>query len=270
MTGIFLVIIFTQNIFSQDKELQYFADQYRWWGFTIKPLLYQKAQLNYQYGSHTFKTKNMPALNIGFEFNINPHKEWSFKTGLLFGYEPTYYFDFTIKKEDLLSYGFTEDLKTEPCTLEYLMPSLSVPISIELKRMLTTKTFFNVNIGLKFMIFPPAGEAITYSVIDETNNIGAEVFGSYADTSNNQFYQTNLQMGAGVYFLFDKMMIQTNIVYNKSFKDLFQGEFQFDNLDVSEPTRGYYKVSGDYIGLSATIYLKKRVKKNRKPLIFKR
>ncbi len=119
------------------------------------------------------------------------------------------------------------------------------------------------------MIFPPAEDGVSYWFHDEVNSVEAEVFASYVKTTDNDFFQTSLQMGAGVYFLFDKMMVHTNILYNKSFKDLFQGEFQFGYLDVSKPTRGYYTVSGDYLGLSATIYLKKRVKKERKPLIFK-
>lgn len=56
-------------------------------------------------------------------------------------------------------------------------------------------------------------------------------------------------------------MLQTNIVYNKTFKNLLVGEYQFGNLLVSEPTRGNYIVSGNFIGLSTTIYFKKRTKK---------
>lgn len=75
--------------------------------------------------------------------------------------------------------------------------------------------------------------------------------------STNPFY-TSGHLETSIYFKRKNFMLQTSLIYNKSFKSYRTGKYEFRNLEVSPDTRGLIDQSGDFMGLSLTVYFRKK------------
>lgn len=70
----------------------------------------------------------------------------------------------------------------------------------------------------------------------------------------------NGQIGVGMYFPFKGWMLRTNVYYNMAFQKLYEGQFEFANLEQSPDTSGNFSFKGDSFGIEFSIYLKKKKK----------
>lgn len=95
-------------------------------------------------------------------------------------------------------------------------------------------------------------------LVNENTNEAVEVYASYVKGINKLY--VDIQSSVGIYYKVGHFILNTSLVYNYGIKDKFIGEYQFGNLLVSEPTRGKLSVSGSYVGLSVSIYLRKKEK----------
>ena len=249
----FITSSFSQN--SKSNKLDIF-NSYSNWGYSLTPIVYNKASTTRNFGEIILNNKPMLSFQLGVKSHFRADRIWSFRTGLNLTLISFANLNFELKKEDVFSSfkGYETHIKDHG----YLF--LSVPLTIEYKKAVAKKVIFNSNIGLDIFYLTRSRNDLSIELISEELNEGREVFATYQETQDNQI-QASAVFSVGLYFLFDKCMIQTNIVYNKNFQNLLEGEYQFGNLFMSEPTRGDYFVSGDYIGLSTSIYFKKRKKK---------
>lgn len=160
--------------------------------------------------------------------------------------------NFELSQEDVYASfgGFKEYIK------EYSSVYISVPLNIEYRKKISNKLIFNSSVGLDISYITNSRDDISIQLSSDELNETREVFAAYFETQEKQF-QGALAFGAGFYIPLNKLMLQVNLIYNKSFKYLLEGEYQFGNLLVSEPTRGDYKISGDFFGLSTTVYMRK-------------
>ena len=71
----------------------------------------------------------------------------------------------------------------------------------------------------------------------------------------------NGQVGVGMYFPFKGWMLRTNVYYNLAFQKLYEGEFEFKNLQQSPDTSGKLSFKGNSFGIEFSIYLAKKKKK---------
>jgi len=101
MMGVFLIIVFTPEVFSQNVSEYHGLKKYRKWGIIIGPTLYNRATLEPQYGDYTFENKPMLGFNAGFEYDFYPDRKWSFITGLIVAMEPAYKIVYSLNEEDL-------------------------------------------------------------------------------------------------------------------------------------------------------------------------
>ena len=71
------------------------------------------------------------------------------------------------------------------------------------------------------------------------------------------FFST--EISTGFYVLFKHFMLQPEFRYSKSFRNTFSGTYIVENFKT-EPNnfKGSFSQSGDYWGVSLSIYIKKR------------
>jgi len=260
MMSILLVIV-SFNGMSQNnsKEFEVF-NNYGKWGYSLTPILYNKASITKDFGETILENKATLSFEIGVNYHFWRAKRWSLNTGINLNLLPAQNASFSLRKEDVHDSfnGFQEKVKS------YGHLNFSFPINAEFKMPINNNKFFNINTGVSFyyMLTRRRNESII-SLVNTGINETREVFGIYQVTQDNKL-QISAIFSAGLYIILKNYMIQTNLVYNKSFQNLWEGEYQFGNLLVSEPTRGNYTVSGDFIGISTTVYFKKRQKRKKK------
>jgi len=261
MMSILLIIVYSFSSKAQNNNSYEFEvfNEYSEWGYLLTPILYNKASITKDFGKTILENNATLSFQIGTNYHFWRAKQWSLNTGINLNLLPAQNASFSLKKEDVYDSfnGFQEKVKS------YGHLNLSFPINAEFKTPISNNKFFNINTGVSFyyMLTRRRNESIIRLVNTEINET-REVFGIYQVTQDNKL-QISAIFSAGLYIALKNYMIRTNLVYNKSFQNLWEGEYQFGNLLVSEPTRGNYTVSGDFIGLSITVYFKKRQKKKK-------
>lgn len=69
-------------------------------------------------------------------------------------------------------------------------------------------------------------------------------------------------VGTGLYYIMGKFLLKANLIYVMNFQKTISGEYQFANLFSSPDTRGYYDLSGNYLGLLVSLGWKKLINKD--------
>ncbi len=94
------------------------------------------------------------------------------------------------------------------------------------------------------------------TVVFANDDEAREVYGLRLTTQEFEYYGS-LVLGTGVLWTAKKFLLKTNVVYVMNFQPIMIGEYQFANLEISEPTRGDYTLSGNYLALSFTFHFNK-------------
>ena len=74
-------------------------------------------------------------------------------------------------------------------------------------------------------------------------------------------WYANAQFGVGMYFPFEGWMLRTNLYYNFALQELYEGTFEFKNLEQSPDTSGTFSFRGNSFGIEFSVYLAKKKKK---------
>lgn len=262
MVGLLLTIIFSSIMQAQSKTHYPILEKYRKWSIVAGPIIYRPASLTPQYGDYTFQNKPMLGFNAGILYDFHPDKKWSCIIGLGCAKEPVYHVKFTLKKEDIYDH-FYEDI-TDQMKM-YSMVSFSSPILLRLNIQLGKKTFLSFLTGLKATLFPHGEAEMTYATVNEDMSEIREVFGLRLESPKNMI-QGSFVAGTGFSYAMDKVLLKTNLIYVINFQNTISGEYLVSNLFVSPESRGYYDLSGDYLGLMLSISFKKGKKKNNEKL----
>lgn len=228
-------------------------------GFHLSGVLYKKADVDRQYGDYDINTHSSLSGRIGFDYAFNHQKNWSFRTGLYLDLIPFYNVEFEFKPEDLDFIDWDLEGSLDWKIKETNKFVFTIPFLIEGKLQMGKKLFFSAMGGFDFTILRPGRFDIGIAYSNDFND-RREVFAMYGESSDF-FISPSLRLSPGLYFVTKKALYQIQLTYKKSLVPYFKGEYQFGNLDVSEPKRGDYKLSGDFIGLGVTVFLKKRKKK---------
>jgi hypothetical protein len=217
------------------------------------PVLFDKATLSPQYGDLSFDNKPIIGFNAGFEYDFYPEKKWSLNTGLLIGLEPIYNLKVSIDIKDLYQ-TYESDVVVK--TRKYSIISFSTPILVRLNIQALRKLFLNFSTGLKVVYFPTGESELYITIVNEDDTESRQVFGLRLKSPENAF-QGSFVIGTGCSYVLDKVLLKANLVYVMNFQNTISGEYQFGNLFSSPPTRGYYNLSGNYLGLLFSASLKK-------------
>ena len=259
-TSIVALILNTSLIYSQkdtisivENEFKVFKD-YKRLGLNLSPRLYFKAKATSEFGSIDFPQHNGFGGGFGLDYVIRPAHRWSFRTGAHLNLLLFSKFSISIDKADLPSdFSINEKIQTNSPLI------FSIPAEVEYKYFLKDKVFLSLRGGLNFMFLQEGSFGISYSTQTE-DNLNVTFFELEATSPERKIYP-NLKFSPGLYFIYDTFMLQTSLVYQKNILNVLEGNYQFFNLEQSEPSGGTYKVSGDYIGLEFVFFLKKSRKK---------
>ena len=253
VAGVLLAIIFPVLSQAQNNVEYHILNKYRNWGVVVGPVLFNKASIVPQYGDYSFVNKQTLGYNFGVEYNFNQSRKWSFTTGLIVSKEPIYNLQFTIRKVDLYP-GHENDL-TERVKLNAIN-SFSSPLLLRLNIQASKKLFINATTGLKIMYFPSGSADMTITISNGDDTESRQVFGLKLESPENSF-QGSFVIGAGLSYALEKVLLKANFIYVMNFQNTISGEYQFGNLFTSQNTRGYYDLSGNYLGLQFSVSLKK-------------
>jgi len=253
MVGGILTIVFPLIIQAQPITEYPELNEYRKWGIIAGPVLYNKATITPQYGDYTFENKPILGFNAGIEYDFYPDAKWSFITGFYTAIEPVYNLQFTLKKTDIYNH-FDEDYTDQ--INSYSIVTFSSPLLLRLTIQSGNKSYVSFSTGLKAMYFPNGGADMVYAMTSQELSETREVFGLKLESPKNSF-QGSFVVGTGFSYAMDKVLLKANLIYVMNFQNTISGEYQFANLFTSPDTRGYYDLSGNYLGLLFSVSLKK-------------
>lgn len=251
--GLMLITASLKTAYSQEQKVYYELSKYSKWSLVVGPIVYNKAELTPQYGELTFKNKPMLGFNAGVMYDFYPDRKWSFQTGLLVAKEPIYSISYTIQHNDLY--------ETYPGNLideykSYALYTFSFPLFLRLNLQTGNNSFASFLIGLKAMYFPHGESEYVYAISDEQLSDYREIFGLKLESPENSF-QGSFVIGTGFSYALEKVLLKANLIYVMNFQNSISGEYQFANLFTSADTRGYYDLSGNYLGLLFSVSFKK-------------
>jgi hypothetical protein len=256
MVGILLTIVFHISSSAQIHDEYPRLEKYSKWSVNFGPTLYNKAEITPQYGEYSFTNKPIPSFTAGFEYDFYPERKWSVITGFLIAKEPIYNISYTIYNNDLLP-GSNGDLTNK--TKGYSLMTFSSPLMLRLNIQSSSKTYLSFLTGLKVMYFPKGSASFAQIISDEDTSESLEIFGLNLHSQEFSFYGSYI-IGTGFILALDKVLLKTNLIYVMNFHNTLEGEYQFGNLFESQPTRGNYELSGNYLSLSLSISIKKHKK----------
>lgn len=244
----FIILLFSFSMSLQaqwNKEFPVLG-QYWKWGITAGPTLFNKAEISPQFGSQSFDNKSTVSFNAGVDYTFFADRRWSFLTGLWVSQEPICNIDHPdfFWKEYVSSVNF------------------SIPLIAQMQMQVGKKVFLNLSAGYKAMYIAPGG--FDFSV-DGNPNIrddrDEQLFSLSLETPNNHIYGSAI-FGVGTALAMKPFLMKINLVYNLYFQNLVAGDYQFTDLTTNtRSTIGTYKMSGNYLGLMVSFYLKKPQKK---------
>ncbi len=188
----------------------------------------------------------------GILVNVYQTNNWNFKTGFIIKPQMiSTSINFTKEQTGFDSdYSFTthssgdDSILSIPLTVEYIIP---------------------INKQFKWMIAP----SITMSYYryfggDQLNSRRASIF-TIDDDRSDKTLHTSAEISTGFYILFRHFMLQPEFRYSKSFTTIKTGSFTTENFRTTpNSSTGSYKITGDYWGLSLSIFVKKRGKNKKR------
>jgi len=254
---LFLVILFDAASFAQNNKYYPELSKYSHWSVIAGPALYNKAKLYPEYGDYTFDNRPIWSFNAGFEYDFIPDGKWSFTTGIIVGYEPVYSIEYRIKSEDIYLEYLEDDVDEAKM---YAMPSFSFPLLARLNIQVNKIMFAFFTTGLRALYFPPGEASFSLTFSNSDQNESREVFGMRMVSPDNAF-QGSFEIGTGLIFPINKVLLKSRIIYVMNFQNIMEGEYLFDNMFVSPRSYGQYELSGNYLTVLVSVSLMKSKRK---------
>lgn len=250
-------LFFTTAVFCQKQSFPEFLE-YKKVGYTFSPVFARPAQFTHILGNVEINGNWTPTLSLGWNWAPKADREISFRYGVHLNVLPIFNLSYSLPDGDLPGFDdfFLDNRNYGPLYL-------SIPLQVELKKQLGSRLYYSAMGGVNIAWIPEGSvEVGAGAVIDELNE-EREFFELRSRTRKFPLYP-NLRLSMGLYFMWSKLLLQTNVVYQKSIPNYFTGEYLFDNLEISERTEGDYSFSGDFVGLEFIFFFKKSKKRLKK------
>ena len=254
MMSVVLIMAFLHPACAQEQKVYAGLAEYSKWSFVAGPVLYNKAGITPQYGNLTFENRNMPGFNAGVMYDFNPDRKWSFQTGLLVAKEPIYSIRYKIEHHDLFE-SYQGDLIDSYHS--YAIYTFSFPLLLRLNVQTGDHSYASFLTGLKAMYFPSGQQELTWAISSDELADYREIYGLKLESPENTM-QGSFVIGTGYSLARKKVLLKATLLYVMNFQNTITGEYQFANLFTSPDTRGYYNLSGNYLGLLFAISFKKK------------
>jgi hypothetical protein len=248
MVGILLTIIISDKLSAQTSvDLDKLA-RFSNWTYNIGPRFYQPASIKSFYGNSTFKNKIIPDYTVAILYDFKPDSAKGFVTGLEITTEPIYRIRIKFKKEDIFS-QFDSDVKL----LQHLYAIVSFSVPIMYRFSIPAENYLiNIMVGGRIMYFPNGTAYLGCSFTNEDGSLTKEVFGLKVETQEFPFY-AGFVLNAGYIIAKRKLLLKPSVTAVLNFPATMKGEYQFGNMFISEPSRGSYRLSGNYVSFNLGI-----------------
>lgn len=237
----FVVLFLLLSISLQGQWNKEFAilNQYQKWGITAGPTFFNKATISSQFGEQSFDNKITTSFNAGIEYAFFADRRWSFLTGLLVSKEPVY----NIDHPDFFGKQYTSGV------------NFSIPLITQMQIQVGEKVFLTLSAGYKATYIAPT--TYIYGVGSNPENKEEEIFSLSLNTPDNHIYGSAL-FNVGTALAMKPFLMKINVTYNIYFQNIVTGTYQFNDVAYTTPsTTGAYKLSGNYLGVMVSFYLKK-------------
>jgi len=254
--SIFLIIFYLSLVAQENNEpiideYDVFYD-YTHWGFSVMPVMYKDPQFSENSTAKIKIINNVPTMQFALRYHFNHAKALSFNTGLIYTWIPRIKYTFNLREDDVF--------KKEDSYFENNLYSDSyflIPLNFEYKLRVDKNLYLNVNWGITGAMRGGFSATDVKKISVDFQEEAIQIF--KFNYRSNDFY-FNAKISTGLYIVFDKFMLRTNVLYNKSFNDIMTGEYAFGGLRISPPEKGKFSFSGDYFGISTTVYFKRKTK----------
>ncbi len=240
---------------NNEREIGGFEEfwDYSGWGFFVTPVIYQKPITSNTIGVIPITSVQKKSFQFGAKRYFSRTFKWSFNAGITANFTPSpnFRYDITTKIIDDYTYsGFDNPYDGLNGV------SFTIPLQMEYKQRLGKKIYINFSAGFD-VGFGSGITAIYQDRIQKKIDANSQIT-VFTIKLDNSGFLAGSQLKGGFYINFDTFLLQTNLLYNKSLLNLWEGEYRFSSLLNSERTTGRYKQSGDYFGLSTTVFFKRK------------
>lgn len=250
-----IALLISYNGFSQNIKYYPEFNNYGSWSFDGSYYYQQKDKQTEIYGDYTYDAKYMNGFAFSLRKTFNKAGRFSYITGLTLNFNTVYKYDVFLPREDINSPIFNEDLKFTYTPMDKRM-NFSVPVILQYKSQMSRKVYFNIQVGVDLLYMEAGGADRTLIINDIADNEIPRFYYESYSREDVKFYP-NAVISSGFYFMFNKFMVQTNIVYQKALISQYKGFMYFDNLKPNGKTLIENEKSGDYLGISLQLFFSK-------------
>ncbi|AGC75940.1 hypothetical protein LX97_00619 [Nonlabens dokdonensis] len=257
MKGLFLVIaVLLYSTFSTAQDLQEPAypefSEYKKWGYHLGLMTYEATKNVNPTGPYVLDHEAQNGFSVGFTKLLRAEYSVSYKIGIYYQSTPVYKTTLLLRNEDAFFQPQRRDL------YRVSRFNFHVPLLIQFKKQLDTRLYFNIESGLMLaLIQPGSADSLVLTPVTSLEDKRV-VFGIRAENITQSWILPNLIISLGIYYMTEPALYQLNFIYQNSLIRYYEGKYVVDNLAVSERSESDTTLSGDYIGISFNIHLRKK------------
>ena len=241
-----IAVLNTEKMSAQNPENLY--KNYHKWGLIVQYNIFDAANItptnNPNVNYELYKNK---LFALGIAYNFYQYKNWNLKAELQLQWYGHHDGLTILEPENIADFNYLDETTISHDKMGYL------PLTAQY--VFLNKKKFSLSIG--------GGLGLTYYWhYDVSGSSGLAindtvVFEAFEREDYPLFYFSN-HLQTSVYFKSKSFMIQTSLIYKKSYSSFETGTYEFKNLKSSPDINGEFNQSGDFLGISLTFYPKKK------------
>jgi hypothetical protein len=190
--------------------------------------------------------------SVGFTKLLRAEYAISYKIGIYYQSTPVYKTTLLLKNKDV----FFQPQRQRSFRVSRF--NFHVPLLIQFKKQLDTKLYFNIESGLMLALILPSSKDSGVLTFVTSLEDKREVFAIKAETITSSWILPNLIISLGLYYMTEPALYQLNFIYQNSLIRYYEVQYVVYNLAQSESSESDTTLSGDYIGISFNIHLRKK------------
>jgi len=220
-------------------------------GITTGLSVFEKGSSYETFGNYSLNHKNSIGYFFGLTLEVYRLNNLSINTGLNWGHEPILKYDIHYLAEDVFpEYG---NFST---TSKYKQGSYTIPLQVNQRIPIKSNSGFIIFGGLNLSFIPQSSGDYYITIVNKDGSQSQEVYKLTTESAESQL-RSSIFFGSGYEINWGKALISLNGSYTLYFKPTVSGEYRFDNLFVSPPSGGKYKLSGNYFRVALGVRLLK-------------
>lgn len=241
-----IAILKTEKLTAQHANNLF--NNYHKWGAIIQYNVFDAATItptnNSNVNYELFKNK---LFAVGISYNFYQHKNWNVKGELQLQWYGHHDGITILEPENIANFDYLDESSTEHDKMGYL------PITAEHIFLNTNNFSFSIGggLGLTYYWHYDISGSSGLSINDIV------VFEAFEREDYPLFYFSN-HIQASIYFKRKSFMLQTSLIYKKSYSSFKTGTYEFKNLKVSSDINATFDQSGSFSGIAITFYPKKK------------